>query len=318
MVPTKEQLTAIAIGPTNADNVTSIIMALDRFGAQFGLDLPHRLAHFFAQLGEESGGFRWDKELASGAEYEGRKDLGNVNPGDGARFKGRTGGQITGRVNYRAFTAWVRANVAANAPDFEANPELLNTDPWEGLGPIWYWATRKLNALADEDNIEQITKKWNGGLNGFQARVEYLVRSSLVFLNFGPTDVRGFQLSAQDSGLYIGTIDSDPGPKTRAALHKALAGDVATTHDIKIAAAPVVENVAVATPMVAKGADKPGIARLWTVVPLLGTPVAAFGGLDNVTKGIILGVVLIGVVALWLRGEQIAARTKQLVRDFTS
>lgn len=81
---------------------------------------------------------------------------------------------------------------------------------------------------------------------------------------------------------------------------------------------PVEIEKQVPAPVIAKGADKPGIARLWAVVPLLGTPITMFGSLDNVTKAIIGGVVLVSIIALWLRGEQIAARTKQVIRDFSS
>jgi hypothetical protein len=68
-----------------------------------------RQAHFLAQLAHESDGFRTTVEYASGAAYEGRQDLGNTEPGDGRRFKGRGLIQCTGRANYRAFTAsWAR------------------------------------------------------------------------------------------------------------------------------------------------------------------------------------------------------------------
>ena len=69
-------------------------------------------------------------------------------------------------------------------------------------------------------------------------------------------------------------------------------------------------------PVIPKGADKPGVGRWLAAVPLVGTAVTGFGGLDNVTKAIVLGIVFIGVVALLLRGEQIAARAKKLLASF--
>src|SRR5512147_2129869 len=72
-----------------------------------------RIAHFLGQTCEESAGFRTTEEFASGEEYEGRKDLGNVNGGDGPRFKDRGLLQLTGRSNYReygqAFSRTVRS-----------------------------------------------------------------------------------------------------------------------------------------------------------------------------------------------------------------
>src|SRR5690606_23137462 len=97
--------------------------------------------------------------------YDNRTDLGNTpeTDGDGERYKGRTAGQITGKYNYTKFRDWCRAK-GLNPPDFVAYPEKLNTDPWEGLGFIWYWETgnptgKSLNRFADTNDIETITKR---------------------------------------------------------------------------------------------------------------------------------------------------------------
>src|SRR6478736_7421705 len=81
--------------------------ALDRFCEpinstlpKYLINTPTRIAAFLAQIAHESGQFRYVKELASGEAYEGRKDLGNTQPGDGKKFKGRGLIQITGRNNY--------------------------------------------------------------------------------------------------------------------------------------------------------------------------------------------------------------------------
>src|SRR5262245_13846035 len=62
-----------------------------------------RIAHFLAQTCHESAGFRTTEEFATGAAYEGRRDLGNVNKGDGRLFKGRGLLQLTGRANYKEY-----------------------------------------------------------------------------------------------------------------------------------------------------------------------------------------------------------------------
>ncbi len=85
---------------------------------------------------------------------------------------GRTGMQLTGKANYQAFYDWC-VERGFNSPDFVANPDLVNTDPWEGLVPLWYWDSRNLNRYADQGDIETITKKVNGGMNGFDDRVDH-------------------------------------------------------------------------------------------------------------------------------------------------
>ena len=132
--------------------------------ADYGiLDSRMRLAHFMAQLAHESAGFVYMQEIASGAAYEGRKDLGNVIAGDGKRFKGRGPIQLTGRANYREYGQ-------ALGIYFEEHPELVAI-PSIGLWVACeYWKRRGLNALADTDDIVAVTKKVNGGTNGLDDR----------------------------------------------------------------------------------------------------------------------------------------------------
>ena len=177
------------------------------------------LAQFLAQVMHESGGLRYVREIWGPTKaqkgYEGRKDLGNTQPGDGKRFMGRDVLQVTGRGNHRLLTAWVRKTFG-RGPDFEANPELLESPEWLGIGAIWYFlaARKDLIKYCRDGNIEMVTRRVNGGLNGYQDRLHWYDLSALKLLGFD--DVWAFQKSA---GLVT---DGISGPKTRAALHEAL------------------------------------------------------------------------------------------------
>lgn len=210
------------VGRVANDNMQSVAVALCKFGPKFGLNMPHRLAHYIPQLGHESGGFIYDREIWGNTpaqqRYDVRTDLGNTpqRDGDGYVYRGRTGIQVTGKANYKSFRDWVWTYVDAKAPDFVAFPEIMNTDPWEGLAPIWYWSSRNLNAYADANDLEGVTKRINGGLNGYADRVARYPASALVMLGRDRNDIRGFQRAA---GLVV---DGDCGPRTRAAMHGAL------------------------------------------------------------------------------------------------
>lgn len=214
-------LTRICGATPNPDNARAFLEGLNKFGAEYGLNQPHRLAQYVAQLAHESSSFRYDREIwgptPAQRRYDTRTDLGNTPEadGDGFLFRGRGPIQITGRSNYRQFRDWARA-LDVTAPDFLADPEAVLTDPWEGLAPIWYWDTRDLNRYADQGNSEMITRRINGGLNGYQDRLRYFTRAGLVLLGYPPESVMAFQ---SDQGLVA---DGIAGPQTRAALHRAL------------------------------------------------------------------------------------------------
>lgn len=127
-----------------------------------------RIASFLAQIGHESGSLVYVKELGGPtyfAKYEGRKDLGNTEKGDGVKFCGRGLIQVTGRANYG------RASQALFGDDrLLKTPELLEQPEWAAKSAAWYWSTRNLNALADADRFTDITKAINGGTNGLEDR----------------------------------------------------------------------------------------------------------------------------------------------------
>jgi putative chitinase len=152
------------------ERAAELALAANVHFAVYGiLDTPLRLAHFMAQLIHESGSFRYMEEIASGQAYEGRRDLGNVEAGDGKRFKGRGPIQLTGRTNYRVYGR-------AIGIDFERHPELVATPSIGLMVACMFWSTHGLNELADADNVERITRKINGGLNGFEDRKLQLKR----------------------------------------------------------------------------------------------------------------------------------------------
>lgn len=127
-----------------------------------------RIAAFLAQIGHESGSLVYSKELGGAsyfAKYDGRKDLGNTEPGDGAKFCGRGLIQITGRANY------AKASQSLFGDDrLLRKPDLLEEPMWAAKSAVWYWSTRNLNALADADRFTDITRAVNGGTNGLEDR----------------------------------------------------------------------------------------------------------------------------------------------------
>ena len=142
---------------------------------EFGSDTPARQAAFLAQVCHESGSLRYVRELASGAAYEGRVDLGNVQPGDGVRFKGRGLIQITGRANYR------QCGQALGMP-LEVSPELLEQVEAACRSAAWFWQSRRLNDLADAGDFRAITRRINGGVNGYADRLAAFERASVVLV----------------------------------------------------------------------------------------------------------------------------------------
>lgn len=142
---------------------------------QFGIDTPVRQAAFLAQIAHESGSLRYTVEIASGAAYEGRADLGNTQPGDGRRFKGRGLIQITGRKNYLA------CSQALYGDDrLLTQPQMLEGVADACHSAAWFWSSRGLNALADVGDFERITRRINGGLNGEPERLAFFERAQQV------------------------------------------------------------------------------------------------------------------------------------------
>jgi predicted chitinase len=141
---------------------SSLISAMDKGGIT---DKTER-AMFLAQMRHESGNFKYDEEIASGKDYEGRKDLGNVNPGDGVRYKGRGYIQLTGRANYRTYGKKIGV-------DLENNPELAKRPDIAAAIALAYWNSRVNKNAARSGDVKTVTYNINGGYNGLSVRQKY-------------------------------------------------------------------------------------------------------------------------------------------------
>jgi len=167
----------LRILPNAGPRAGVFVPALNRAMQRYRIDSPVRQAAFLAQIGHESGQLRYVREIwgptAAQQRYEGRKDLGNTQPGDGARFKGRGLIQITGRENYR------KAGAALGLPLLD-QPELLEQAEWAAASAAWWWSSHGLNELADAGRFEDITRRINGGLNGQADRLALWEKAKAV------------------------------------------------------------------------------------------------------------------------------------------
>lgn len=139
------------------------------------VSLP-RICAWLAQVLHESGSFIYNEEIASGAAYEKRNDLGNIYKGDGKLFKGRGLIQITGRSNFTQATKALGVN-------FVDNPELASKDEYSPRIAAWFWRSRNLNKYADintQESFDKITRIINGGTNGKQSRDKYYAKAKQV------------------------------------------------------------------------------------------------------------------------------------------
>ncbi|MER3433383.1 MAG: hypothetical protein C4288_08125 [Leptolyngbya sp. ERB_1_1] len=147
--------------------VTSLLPHLLLTMAEYEISTRLRQAHFLAQLIHESGSFHYLEEIDPGDYLEGRTDLGNTQPGDGCRFKGRGLIQITGRSNYLACGQ-------ALGIDLMQAPTRLAEYDLACLSAGWFWSKHQINQFADRDDLEMVTRTINGGMNGFEERQYYL------------------------------------------------------------------------------------------------------------------------------------------------
>lgn len=166
---TSEQIKLIMPYATK-DRIALFLNPLNNTMREFEINTRLRVCAFLAQVAHESGSLNYVKELASGTAYEGRKDLGNIQKGDGVKFKGRGLIQVTGRTNYEAVSK-------AFGMDCISKPELLQEPEYATRTAGWFWKTHNLNELADLGDLTTITRRINGGLNGWTERHEFYLRA---------------------------------------------------------------------------------------------------------------------------------------------
>jgi putative chitinase len=136
--------------------------------AKYEITTAPRIRHFLSQTAHESGGGRYKKELASGAAYNGRTDLGNTSPGDGEKYKGAGYIQLTGKYNYSRLSEYLNDPRVMEGVDYVA--ENL---PFTSAG--YWWEDNKMNELIDIGaDVYQVTQRVNGGQNGIDDRIHYL------------------------------------------------------------------------------------------------------------------------------------------------
>ena len=142
-----------------------------------------RAAFYLAQLAHESAGFRTLTEYGSESyfsRYDGRADLGNSQPGDGARYRGRGAIQLTGRSNYRRYGALLGVPLEEE-PTIAASPLLGFRIAAE------FWTDCNLNAECDRGDFTALTRRINGGLNGLSDRKRYYRRAARALADAGMT-----------------------------------------------------------------------------------------------------------------------------------
>lgn len=245
---------------TGRPDILAAVAAGEAVLSRYDITTPGRLCHFMAQIAHESDGFRTTEEYASGAAYEGRKDLGNVRNGDGTRFKGRGLIQLTGRANYRVYGE--RLGV-----DLEARPARAAAPDFSLLVACEYWKDKGLNAFADRDDIVGITKRINGGTNGLADRKAKLSAAKAIWgaeTVAQPDDGAAVKALQQDLVAlgYDLEVDGDLGKKTKAAVEA------------------VQRRAGIKVDGIAGPATKSAIARLLAARPATGVATKIPGALD--------------------------------------
>jgi predicted chitinase len=177
---TAAQIKAIC-PPASMVDIRKHVSYLNQTMRKYHINTRLRQAHFLAQLAHESAHFHKTLEGASGEAYEGRvRNLGNTQPGDGKRFKGRSLIQLTGRTAYTEYGKYIGRDITTGD-----NMKLLEQEPYASDCAGWFWLKykgyAKLNAKADKDDFLGVTRGINGGTNGLADRKRWYVNAKKVF-----------------------------------------------------------------------------------------------------------------------------------------
>jgi len=165
---TEEQLKKIYRN-AKPDKLKLYCEAFNKVLPEFGINTPKRIAAFLGQIAVESGELKYDKELPSkynkknpkdqneptGTLYEGRRNLGNNQAGDGPKYIGRGVLQLTGRANYTEYSKKLGIDLV-NKPELAATPDVSVRIACQ------YFKDRGLLPLADAWNLDEITRRVNG------------------------------------------------------------------------------------------------------------------------------------------------------------
>lgn len=143
---------------------------------EYEINTPRRAAAFLAQIAHETMQLQFLAEIWGPTDEQKKYDppgakaheLGNIQQGDGRRYKGRGAIQITGRANYERFGKLLGLNLVST-PEKAAAPEVA----FRTAGA--FWTAHGLNDLADKGDIKGITRRINGGQNGETEREKYYV-----------------------------------------------------------------------------------------------------------------------------------------------
>ena len=151
---------------------------LNRCLKKYDITTSKRIRHFIAQCSHESALGRYTQELGDTSycsRYDGRRDLGNTQPGDGCRFKGAGYIQLTGRSNYQQF-----ANSIGDKRVMEGVSYASKKYPWTSAG--FWWKNNNMNSLCDAGaSVEVITKRVNGGYTHLAERKRYYEKACSIF-----------------------------------------------------------------------------------------------------------------------------------------
>lgn len=136
---------------------------------------PIRVAAWLSQIVHESGALVYVREIWNPAQvpaqarYDGRKDLGNICPGDGRRFLGRGPIQVTGRANYSRCRDDLRSLGLRDCPDLEEHPEMLELPALGAAAAAAWWRRNRVNVVADRGDIDNVSSIVNRGRPGLVA-----------------------------------------------------------------------------------------------------------------------------------------------------